>query len=121
MPMDSTKPATAGAAPAAPARVKQLRDARGHIYEPAVSPRLKVLLVFIFFAVALLGASGVYLVAIRLLEWYRTHTYTNQFTLWMFLVHVVMGVLFVAPFLVFGLAHYASARRRKNRLAVRLG
>ncbi len=100
---------------------RQLRDAKGQLYEPAVSPRLKILLFFVFACVALLGATGVYLVAIRLLESIRKITYTNQFTLWMFLVHVVFGVILVAPFLIFGLSHYATARHRKNRLAVKLG
>jgi tetratricopeptide (TPR) repeat protein len=98
-----------------------LRDARGRVYEPAVGPRLKILLAFIFACVAVLGASGVYLLAIDLLEKSRGFTYTNQFTLWMFLAHVLVGVLLVVPFLVFGFIHLASARRRKNRLAVRLG
>jgi tetratricopeptide (TPR) repeat protein len=82
---------------------------------------LKILLFFTFACVALLGATGVYLVAIRLLESIHKITYTNQFTLWMFLAHVVVGVILVIPFLVFGLSHYATARHRKNRLAVKLG
>ena len=106
---------------ATPARSAQLRDARGGLYEPAVSPRLKVLLFFIFASVALLGATGAYLVAIRMMEWAKSITYTNQFTLWMFLVHVAVGVVLIVPFLVFGFSHYATARHRKNRLAVKLG
>jgi tetratricopeptide (TPR) repeat protein len=105
----------------APARSSQLRDAQGRPYEPAVSPRLKILLFFTFACVALLGATGAYLVAIRVMEWAKNITYTNQFTLWMFLVHVVVGVILVVPFLVFGFSHYATARHRKNRLAVKLG
>src|SRR5262249_28435898 len=72
-------------------------------------------------SVAVLGASGVYLLAIRLLEWRRGLTYTNQFTLWMFLAHVLLGVVFILPYLVFGITHYVGARNRKNRLAVKLG
>ena len=105
----------------APSRSSQLRDALGRPYEPAVSPRLKVLLFFTFACVAVLGATGAYLVAIRVMEWAKNITYTNQFTLWMFLVHVVIGVILVVPFLVFGFSHYATARHRKNRLAVKLG
>src|SRR5262249_55513597 len=107
--------------PVARASSSQLRDARGRPYEPAVSPRLKILLLFNFACVALLGATGVYLVAIRVMEWVRNITYTNQFTLWMFLAHVAVGVILVVPFLVFGFSHYATARHRKNRLAVKLG
>src|SRR5262249_2798004 len=101
-----------------PAR-KIVLDAAGRPYEPAVGPRLKILLLaFIFPCVALLGATGVYLLAIRALEWYRGLTYTNQFTLWMFIAHVFIGVLLLAPFLAFGFIHLLSARHRKNRLAV---
>jgi tetratricopeptide (TPR) repeat protein len=99
-----------------------MRDRKGRVYEPAVSPRLKVLLLVVFLAVAVLGASGVYLAAITFLNWLRDPvTYTNQFTLWMFLIHVVVGVVIVGPFLYFGCAHFLSARQRKNRLAVKLG
>jgi tetratricopeptide (TPR) repeat protein len=99
----------------------QLRAARGHLYEPAIGPRLKVLLGVIFAGVALLGATGVYLLAITALEKVRSLTYTNQFTLWMFIVHVLLGVFLVVPFLVFGFTHLATARHRPNRVAVRLG
>jgi tetratricopeptide (TPR) repeat protein len=100
----------------------QLLDARGRPYVPAVSPRLKALLAFIFMAVALLGATGVYLVAVRLMNWLHAPTsYENPFTLWMYSVHLGVGILFVFPFLFFGCAHLLAARRRPNRRAVRLG
>jgi tetratricopeptide (TPR) repeat protein len=107
--------------PAAPAARPALRTARGLLYEPAIGPRLKVLLAFIFASVALLGATGAYLLAIRLLEWGHEQVYTNQFTLWMFLAHIFVGVLMLGPFLVFGITHLVTARHRKNRVAVRLG
>jgi tetratricopeptide (TPR) repeat protein len=100
---------------------KPLLDARGRLYEPAVGPRLKVLLFLVFAATALLGISGVYLLAIRTFEWLRSHTYTNAFTLWMFVGHILVGVAITLPFLAFGLIHYLNSRRRKNRLAVKLG
>jgi tetratricopeptide (TPR) repeat protein len=100
----------------------QWRDRTGRAYEPAVSPRLRVLLLAVIFpGVALLGATGAYLAAIRLMEWMRGQTYTNQVTLTAFLVHIVAGVLLVLPFVFFGLAHVRTAYRRKNRVAVRLG
>ena len=42
---------------------------RGFVYEPAIGPRLKVLLFAIFASVAFLGATGAYLTSIRVLEW----------------------------------------------------
>src|SRR5205807_1544754 len=108
-----------GAATAAPSR--PLRDVRGRPYEPAVGPRLRVLLAFIFAAVAMLGATGIYLASVTLMEYLRNELYQTPFTQWMLLAHVAVGVLLVVPFLVFGLAHLATARHRKNRVAVRLG
>jgi tetratricopeptide (TPR) repeat protein len=118
--MDNRDPSLAKFPSAGAARPKLL-DRRKNVYEPAIGPRLKVLLFFIFACVAVLGATGVYLLAIRFLEWVRAQTYTNQFTLGMFLAHSVIGVLLVVPFLLFGLTHLATARHRPNRLAVRLG
>jgi tetratricopeptide (TPR) repeat protein len=108
-------------APDGPTSRPALRDARGQVYEPAVGPRLKVLLFIIFGAAAALGATGAYLLAIDILEKAQSRTFTNQFTLWVFLCHVLAGVLVVVPFLFFGFTHLATARRRKNRRAVRLG
>jgi hypothetical protein len=93
----------------------------GQIYEPAIGARLKILLAVIFASVAILGATGVYLVTITALERARGLTYTNQFTLGMFMAHVILGVAIVIPFLVFGFSHLASAHDRPNRVAVRLG
>src|SRR5438445_5313859 len=98
--METSNPTSAQAI-AGPAK-PMLRTARGLPYEPAIGPRLKVLLFVIFANVALLGASGAYLVAVRLLEWYRGLRYENQFSIGMFMVHVIFGVLIIIPFLVFG-------------------
>lgn len=118
--MESPDSLPAPAVSLAPAKPK-LRTARGQIYEPAIGPRLKILLFIIFGSVALLGATGVYLVAITLLERLRGQTYTNWFTLTMFIAHIGLGVLIVVPFLLFGFTHLVTARNRPNRIAVRLG
>jgi hypothetical protein len=43
------------------------------------------------------------------------------FSLWVFLGHSAIGVLGTVPFLAFGAYHWATARKRPNRVAVRLG
>jgi tetratricopeptide (TPR) repeat protein len=92
------------------------------VYVPAIGPKLKVLLALIFASVAVLGATGAYLSAITLLNWWRAPlTYTSPFTLWMFIGHVGLGVAAVLPFLLFGGYHWLTARGRRNRAAVRLG
>jgi tetratricopeptide (TPR) repeat protein len=102
--------------------VPKFVDRRGRAYVPAVGPRLKILLNVIFAAVALLGATGIYLLVIRLMDMTGgDKIYTNWFTIVVFMVHVLLGVFLCLPFLFFGFAHLASARHRKNRLAVRLG
>src|SRR5262249_35254686 len=100
-------PATNG--PVAPAPAKVLRDRKGRVYEPAVGPRLRILLYIIFAAVAVLGATGVYLLSIRLLEWARGQAYETMFSQWMFLAHIFLGVVIVLPFLIFGFVHLTTA------------
>src|SRR5262249_45906110 len=94
---------------------------RRRAYVPAVGPKLKILLYVVFAGFALLGATGAYLSAIRLLEWTREATYTNQFTISVFFAHNFVGVLFVLPLLAFGTIHLVGARNRPNRVAVRRG
>ncbi len=100
---------------------KRLRNVRGQLYEPAIGPRLKILLFFVFAATAVLGVTGIYLLSIDVLERLSQRTYTNQFTLQMFVIHILVGLAFIVPFLVFGSTHLLTARTRKNRLAVKLG
>ncbi|MCX6903833.1 MAG: multiheme c-type cytochrome [Verrucomicrobia bacterium] len=99
----------------APARKKYVR---------AVGPRLRKVLYLVFGLVALLGANSLYLASITLLEWLRRGaavSYQTYFYQLMFLGHLALGLLLVAPFLVFGLAHILNAHSRPNRRAVRVG
>ncbi|HJZ56232.1 MAG TPA: multiheme c-type cytochrome [Gemmataceae bacterium] len=91
-------------------------------YVPAIGPQLRVVLLVVFGLFAFLGATGIYLGAVTLLNWVRApHNYTTPFSLWVFLFHVVIGVIGTAPFLAFGSYHWLTARKRPNRVAVRLG
>lgn len=87
----------------------------------AVSPRLRKLLNVIFALVALLGANAAYLCAITGLEWTTGHSYQNYFYQLMFLGHLLLGLVLVLPFLVFGVLHMIAARKRRQRRAVRIG
>src|SRR5436309_15163947 len=92
-------------------------------YVRAVGPRLRVLLFFIFGLVAVLGANSVYLASITFLEWLRRAdgvSYQNYFYQFMFLAHLVLGLLLVLPFIFFGVAHIRNAHDRPNRRAVRV-
>ncbi|MDX1951626.1 MAG: multiheme c-type cytochrome [Verrucomicrobiota bacterium] len=90
-------------------------------YVRAVGPRLRILLYFIFGLVALLGANSAYLASITFLEWVTGLTYQNYFYQGMFLAHLVMGLLFIIPFVIFGIIHIKNSRNRPNRRAVRVG
>jgi tetratricopeptide (TPR) repeat protein len=90
-------------------------------YVPAIGPKLKKLLFVIFSLLSLLGANSLYLATITFLQWRSGHSYENQFYMAMFLGHVGLGLLFLVPFIVFGLIHLITARKRKNKRAIRVG
>jgi tetratricopeptide (TPR) repeat protein/uncharacterized membrane protein len=97
-------------------------NVRGRLYEPALGPRLKILLFVVFAATAILGVTGVYLLSIDVLNAaLAPRTYTNQFTLQTFAIHLLVGFAVIIPFLILGFTHLLTARKRKNRLAVKLG
>src|SRR5437660_3800826 len=94
------------------------------IYERAVGPRLRILLLFIFGLVAVLAANSVYLGAISFLEWLKNdpnQTYQNWFYMVMFGVHLALGLLLVLPLVIFGAVHIRNAHDRPNRRAVKVG
>lgn len=90
-------------------------------YVRAIGPRLRVLLSMIFALVAILGANSAYLASITFLEWLRGETYQNYFYQYMFLAHLVLGLVLLAPFIVFGIGHIKNSYNRPNRRAVLVG
>ena len=90
-------------------------------YVRAVGPRLRILLFVIFGFVALLGANSAYLLSIKVLENVTGNLYQNYFYQMMFLAHLVLGLLLLLPFIVFGIAHMKNSWNRPNKRAVRVG
>jgi hypothetical protein len=90
-------------------------------YVRAVGPRLRLVLAIVFGLVAVLGANSAYLASITFLEWTTGLTYQNYFYQYMFLAHLVLGLLLVLPFVAFGIFHIKNAHNRPNRRAVRVG
>lgn len=91
-------------------------------YVPAIGPKMRVVLWTVFAGFAFLGATGVYLSAVSLINYARQpNNYTTPFALWVLVAHIGVGVLGTIPYLSFGLIHWATARHRTNRLAVKLG
>lgn len=73
------------------------------------------------FLLALIAANSVYLVGVKVLEWWTARTYQDYFYICMFLMHVVVGLLVIIPFLVFGIVHMRNTKNRKVRRTVRIG
>jgi tetratricopeptide (TPR) repeat protein len=93
-------------------------------YVRTVGPRLRALLLLVLGLVAVLSANSVYLAAITFLEWlHRAEriSYQNYFYQLMFLAHLVLGLVLIVPFVVFGFVHLSKAWNRPNRRAVMAG
>ena len=90
-------------------------------YVRTVSPRVRVLLLAVFGLTAVLGANSVYLLSITVLEWVKGLSYQNYFYQYMFLAHLVLGLVLVVPFVLFAGFHIRAAWNRPNRRAVRVG
>src|SRR5258705_12422355 len=91
-------------------------------YVRAVGPRLRLLIYFNFGLAALLGPNSVYLASITFLQWLNKElTYENYFYHFIFLGHLVLGLLLLFPFIIFGLLHIKNPPARPNRRAVRVG
>ena len=103
---------TPGEAPVPPARKKYVR---------AVGPRLRIVLYAILALFALLGANSAYLGSVTFLGWVNGNSYENYFYQFMFLGHLVLGLLILLPVIFFGIFHIKNAWNRPNRRAVRVG
>ena len=87
----------------------------------AVGPRLRVLLVVVLVLFALLLVNSVYLGGVTLIEWHTGETFQDYTYQYMFLFHLVAGLLLVVPALVFIGVHMRNAWNRPNRRAVYAG
>ena len=90
-------------------------------YIPAVTPRLKIFLYLVFGLFAMLMANSIYLASITSLEAITQKLYQDYFYIWMFFLHLVLGLVLIVPFIVFIAFHLRATFRRKNRSAVRVG
>lgn len=90
-------------------------------YVPAVTPRLKIFLYLVFGLFALLTANSIYLGSITALEAVTQKLFQDYFYIWMFLLHLILGLLLIVPFIIFAAFHLRATFRRRNRNAVRVG
>ncbi len=108
----SSSAADRGATAPAPKKKKYVRS---------VGPRLRKVLYLIFALFALLSANSGYLSVVTLLEWLRGETYQDYYYQYMFLAHLILGLLLIVPIVVFGTIHIMNTKDRRNRRAVRIG
>jgi tetratricopeptide (TPR) repeat protein len=90
-------------------------------YVPAITPGLRKVFYVVLALLAILGANSGYLLSVTVLEAVTGHVYQNYFYQLMFLGHVVLGLMFIGPFVWFGVQHMRNSWQRKNRRAVRVG
>src|SRR5262245_7900282 len=86
-------------------------------YVPVVGPQLKKVLGVVFALFAVLAVNSVYLASVSI----AGERYQNWFYLNMFLLHLVLGLLIIAPVLIFGIVHIRNAWSRDNKRAIRAG
>ncbi len=94
-------------------------DARREVR--AIGPRLHWLLRAVLVLFTLLCVNSAYLAAVTFIEWWRDDLLQDEFYLLSVLVHVLLGLLLIAPVLAFGVLHWRNARGLPNRLAARVG
>jgi tetratricopeptide (TPR) repeat protein len=93
-------------------------------YVRAVGPRLRWVLNLVWVFLALLGANSVYLLTVTFMTWLERDqgvSYQNYFYQLQFLGHLILGLVFVLPFLAFNFVHIRNTWNRPNRKAVYVG
>jgi len=87
----------------------------------AIGPRLRSLYLLVLALVAILVANSLYLVSITTMEWFSGQLYQNYFYQVMFLFHILLGIIFLVPFVVFTFIHFLNTNNRKKRRTVYVG
>ncbi len=86
-----------------------------------LGPRLRRLLIFVLFLFAALAINSIYLGFVSLVEWAQGTIIQNHFYQWMFLAHLILGLMLIIPALLYGVLHWGKARFHRNRRAVKAG
>jgi len=91
------------------------------VVKKAIGPRLRIIFFIVLALLAMIGANSLYLAGVTCLAFWTGQTYEDYFYNWMFLVHIVLGLLIVTPFLIFGIIHMRNTKDRKIRRTVMIG
>ncbi|MBP7775884.1 MAG: tetratricopeptide repeat protein [Acidobacteria bacterium] len=82
---------------------------------------LRPLLRVVYALVAGLTASAIYLGAVTAADWLMGGSHQGYVYQWALVAHLGLGVLVLAPFVLFAVAHARAARRHPNQRAARIG
>lgn len=88
---------------------------------PAVGKKLGFVLNLNILLLVFLSVTAVYLAFVTLSGYLFNDSFENYTYLWAFLVHLIIGFIFIVPFCVFSIIHIRNTIRRKNFKAVKSG
>lgn len=91
------------------------------VVRKAIGPRLRIVFNVMLILLALIAANSAYLIGVKALEWWTAQTYQDYFYICMFLMHIIVGIMIVVPFLAFGIVHMRNTKDRKIRRTVNIG
>ena len=88
---------------------------------PVVTPRLRIWLRIVLALFGLLAIDSIYLSGVDIVAWWTGEPQEDQAYLWAILIHLVLGLLLLVPFVIYGAKHAWRGRYRPNRRAVAVG
>jgi tetratricopeptide (TPR) repeat protein len=91
------------------------------VAQKVIEPGFRWVLTLVFVLFALTFVNSAYLLSITLLEYYSGQVYQDYTYLLMFLLHLILGLALLLPFLAFAWMHIRRAIHRDNRYAISAG
>ncbi|MBC01782.1 MAG: hypothetical protein CMJ34_00560 [Phycisphaerae bacterium] len=88
---------------------------------PVVTRGLRIWLRIVLGLFGLLMIDSIYLSGVDIVAWWTGESQENQAYLWAILIHLVLGLLLLVPFVIYGAKHAWRGRFRPNRRAVAVG
>ena len=88
---------------------------------PVVTRGLRIWLRIVLALFGLLVIDSIYLSGVDLMAWWTGEPQEDQAYLWAILIHLVLGLLLLVPFVIYGVKHAWRGRFRPNRRAVAVG
>ncbi len=88
---------------------------------PVITGRTRWLLRLVLGMSAVLAGTSLYLLAIRGISRVTGGSAESTVAVWMFFVHLVLGLAVIGPSVIFAVLHMLGARDRPNRRAVKVG